>query len=178
VRKASIALAFAVVMLLVYLIMDNIHSKQELEAVEFELENLIRFTQEPVEVHEPASDTAVQFIWSYLDYEGIQEKNRIVERVTKNVADQLALSDNPNKKLPVEGHDGVNKSDVKDLEIYYGSSSKDKQQLFAAFRNVIDTGDEISESMRFLKLSMVLEEGKWKVDHMEWEKEQVSNSST
>ncbi|SNZ04244.1 hypothetical protein SAMN05421503_0578 [Terribacillus aidingensis] len=97
-RKTSIALAFAVIMLLVYLIVDNIYAKREVEAVAFELENLIRFTQEPAEVYEPASDTARQFIWSYLGYEGVQGKNGIAERVTKKVADQLALSDKFKRK--------------------------------------------------------------------------------
>jgi hypothetical protein len=59
-------------------------------------------------------------------------------------------------------------SKITSSEVFYGTSTDDRQQLFVTFNNTIDFGGEESEAISYLKLDMLMEDGEWKIDNIEF----------
>lgn len=171
--KPKVILSIVAVVLIVYLAIVNQNLKSERSAAVEEAKELKSAADAPVQIHRPAANAADEFIRSYFEYEGQQDKEKVLQLVTSNMEDQLSFAGEEGEVVEGDNLDenseetSVN-SKVNSLEIFYGTSTEERQQLFATFNNKIDFGGEQSEAISYLKLDMLMEDGEWKVDNIEF----------
>lgn len=171
--KPKVILSVVAVVLIVYLAIVNQNLKTERTEAVKEAKELKSAADAPVQIHRPAANAAEDFIRSYFEYEGQQDKDKVMQLVTSNMEDQLSFAGEEGEIVEGDNLDENNEevsvnSKITSLEIFYGASTEDRQQLFATFNNTIEFNGEGSEAISYLKLDMMMEDGKWKVDDIEF----------
>ncbi|MEN0642276.1 hypothetical protein MKY91_03755 [Alkalicoccobacillus gibsonii] len=158
-KKKLIAGCLVVGALVVYLLIQNSHLKNENQVL---IEGSHTEDQEIVvpSYHEGAKTSAQSFIKGFFDYEDQPVKENVESYVTQEVLSQLQF----NNHEGIEGNKDLNvSSNVEDLSIYFGQSLDDRQELLVLFTNRISFNDVDSRAQTIMKLNMIEQEGNWKV---------------
>lgn len=151
--------------LIVYLAVQNNQLKSDVsqsKAKAQKLNDYIAETEKQMMSFE-ASDPAKSFIRSYFDFTDHPEEEDVEGLVTSEAKKLLDFGEVSQSA----GEDEV-EAEVKDLNVYYGDATNNRQELFATFTSVLTYNDETSEKASYIKLDMLKENDKWKVDHFEF----------
>ncbi|WP_079527667.1 hypothetical protein [Halobacillus hunanensis] len=98
------------------------------------------------------------FIRSYFGYNQHPEKNGVDKYVTDHLLKELSFKGSKQKYT-----EGV-KSNISDLNVYYGMHTSTTQSLFFTFKNRFIVSDVTSSISSYLRVDMIKEHNKWKVD--------------
>ncbi|MEK4563760.1 hypothetical protein MKX54_03610 [Alkalihalobacillus sp. FSL R5-0424] len=145
--------------LVVYLLIQNSHLKNENQIL------IEESTSEEHEIvvpsfHEEAKTSAQAFIEGYFSYQDRPIKENVETHVTNEVLNQLQF----NNHEGLEGNDDLHvSSSVKDLNIYFGQSLDDRQELLVLFTNQLSFNDVDSRAQTIMKLNMIEQNDDWKV---------------
>lgn len=169
-KKMIVIVSAIVIIILITLIVQN----QQLKSDKKQLSNDIKKMEEQLqdkknnaptmEVYVGARTTAEEFINTYFAFTNQPNKEDVMPFVTEDVAEQLSFQDE------VETDDDFSDviTKVKDLEIYYGENTDERQEVFARFDSEIDIDGVKTHSPSFLKLDLILQNDNWKIDNMEF----------
>ncbi|WP_144559646.1 hypothetical protein [Shouchella miscanthi] len=158
-KKKLIAGCLVVGALVVYLLIQNSHLKNENQVL---IEESHTEDQEIVvpSYHEEAKTSAQAFIEGYFDYQDQPIKENVEDFATNEVLNQLQFA----KHEELEGREDLHvKSSVEDLSVYSGQSLDDRQELLVLFSNQISFNDVDSRAQTIMKLNMIEQDGDWKV---------------
>lgn len=146
--------------LAVYLFIQNSHLKNENQLL---IEDSQSDEHEMVvpSFHEEAKTSAQAFIEGYFDYQDQPVKEKVEDYVTTEVVSQLQFANHEG----LEGNEDLHvSSSVEDLNIYFGQSLDDRQELLVLFTNQISFNDVDSRAQTIMKLNMIEQEGDWEVN--------------
>lgn len=164
-KKNVIGIGAVAAILIVYLAVQNNQLKSDVsqsKAKAQKLNDYIAETEKQMMSFE-ASDPAKSFIRSYFDFTDHPEEEDVEGLVTSEAKKLLDFGEVSQSA----GEDEV-EAEVKDLNVYYGDATNNRQELFATFTSVLTYNDETSEKASYIKLDMLKENDKWKVDHFEF----------
>lgn len=159
-KKLGIALSVSICVL-VYLFIENSHLKNEIrylkedEAVEGGKSDL----------HIGVAENAEAFIKAYFTYSGKPNQEEVEPYATSKALDKLQFGE-------PEGLEGENDeeiesiiSDVKNVNVYLGKSSNDRQKVAVIFDNEIAFNKIKSTASTIMELDMIMDDDVWKVDN-------------
>lgn len=164
-KKASIIISAIAAILVVYFVVQNNQLKKEANQSKAEAEELNEYisASDKQSIHFEASDSAETFIRSYFDFEDHPNEEDVEDYVTDQAKEQLDFGE-----VSQAGDEDQVKSEVEELDIYYGDATDNRQELFATFTNVLTYNDVTSEKASYIKLDMLKDSYQWKVDDFEF----------
>ncbi|WP_163527094.1 hypothetical protein [Halobacillus ihumii] len=137
-------------------------TKEEINALKEELnstkETLASQTSLMTSPQQKAISVAENFVHSYFGYNKQPEKEEVDKYVTETLMQNLTFQESE-RKYP----GGVN-SNISDLTVYYGKHTSTTQTLFFTFNNRFIVSDVTSSISSYLRVDMIKEHNKWKVD--------------
>lgn len=153
------------VIIIIYLVVQNSHLKEEVDRVKAENDELSEYIDETQKqtINFEAYDPAESFIKGYFNYEDYPKEDDVKDLITEDVKEHLDFGDASQSA----GDDEVT-SDVEDLDVYYGEATDERQELFAVFNNMITYNGETSEKYSYMKMDMIQEGDEWKLDDFEF----------
>src|SRR5699024_10037083 len=164
-KKYVIGIGAIAAILIIYFVVQNNQLKSEVSQYKEkaqELNDYIAETEKQMMNFE-ASDPAKSFIRSYFDFTDHPEEEEVEGLVTSKAKGLLDFGEVSQSA----GEDDV-EAEVKDLNVYYGDAMNNRQELFATFTSILTYNDETSKKASYIKLDMLKENDKWKVDHFEF----------
>lgn len=145
-------------------------SQQQIELLENELQQQQANASnneneaENNEFHTSSEDAAKEFVRAYFDYTGSPNKQDVQEYATSALMEKLSFSNEEEGEVS-----GDVKSNVSDMEVYYGSSTEGTQELFITFTNTISYNDVPDEVDSFVTLKMDKENDSWKASNIKFD---------
>lgn len=164
-KKASFIIGVLAVVLVVYLVVQNNQLKKDVNQSHAQAEELNDYisASDKQSMHFEATDSAEKFIRSYFDFQDHPKEDDVENLVTDQAKEKLDFGD-----ISQSDEDDQVESEVKELNIYYGDATDNRQELFATFTNVLTYNDVTSEKASYIKLDMLKEGDQWKVDDFEF----------
>ncbi|MFB4260946.1 hypothetical protein ACE106_17515 [Shouchella clausii] len=160
-KKLGIALGVAICML-VYFFIENSDLKNEIAHLKEESQKHLD-TKENFNVD--AGENAEAFIKAYFTYDGKPKQEEVNPYATSNALDKLQFEDTVEGLEEEYGEEiGSIVSNVKNLNVYLGSSLDEKQEIVIIFDNEISVNEIKSTAFTIMTLDMVIIEEVWKVD--------------
>ncbi|QQK76156.1 hypothetical protein HUG15_11705 [Salicibibacter cibarius] len=104
--------------------------------------------------------TAERFVEAYFTYEGNPVRENVEPYADVHVLDDLQFEE------PEMGYDdmGAVQSSVEDVDVYYGPSTDNQQDIVIHFDNAIRVDGVDTSTYSILDMDMVLSEETWKVE--------------
>lgn len=159
-KKLGIALSVSICVL-VYLFIENSHLKNEI--VHLKEEN-----QEQLDVKEnfnaDAGESAEAFIKAYFTYNGKPNQEEVEPYATNNALSKLQFGDPEGLEENDEEVESV-ESGTKNINVYLGKSSDDRQKVAVIFDNEITFNKIKSTASTIMELDMIVDKDIWKVDN-------------
>lgn len=158
--KAKIIISIIALVLVIFLGLQNQQLKEEKASAKEKVSTLQEKddSKNTQVVYSKARDVAEKFIRSYYVFEGYPEK-KVLQFVTDKAKDKLFFG---------EGEKSKAISKVSALNIYYGDTAKNRQEIFATFDNEITFNEVESTTPSYIKLDMIKKGEEWKVDNLEF----------
>lgn len=160
-KKLGIALGVAVCVL-VYFFIENSHLKNEIAHLNEENHKQLDAKEN---FNADAAENAEAFIKSYFTYNGKPKQKEVEPYATSKALDKLQFGE-------PEGLEGENDeeiesiiSDVKNVNVYLGKSSDDRQKVAIIFDNEIAFNKIKSTASTIMELDMIVDDDVWKVDN-------------
>lgn len=141
-----------------YLWFENSHVKNESQALQQELEQ-VQDEEREYEYHEEAGEVAERFLESYFNYEGQPVREDVEPYAVTNVLDDLQFQE---PEMEYEDMEPV-RSTVDNINVYFGESTDDMQEVVILFDNVIEVEGTESTTFSILEMDVSLEDGAWQV---------------
>ena len=142
-----------------YLWIENSHVKNESQALQAELQAVQDEEDEDV-YHGRAGEVSEQFIEGYFNYEGEPVRDNVDAYASDDVLDSLQFDD---PAMEDEEMESV-RSSVDDLNIYYGDTTEDRQEVVVLFDNVIDLDGTETNAFSLVELDVeLMEDEGWQV---------------
>jgi len=166
-KKFMVGVSIFTAILLIFLLVQNNRLKDEKIAVESALTSAEENEEEEtpnVLIHTDAGEAGEAFVNGYFNYTQHAKREAVEPYMTSNVEELLSF-DEPQgveEALEVEEVD----SEVKNLKVYYGQSTNERQELYVVFDNEISFNSVTSSVASYMELDMVLTDGSWKVDRL------------
>ncbi|MFD2922337.1 hypothetical protein [Halobacillus naozhouensis] len=107
-----------------------------------------------------AVSIAERFVHSYFGYTRHPVKEEVETYVTDNLMKDLTFQESKRK------YAGGVKSTISDLTVYYGMHTSTTQSLFFTFNNRFTVSDVTSTIDSYLRVEIIKENDKWKVNAM------------
>lgn len=116
-------------------------------------------------MHIGVAENAEAFIKAYFTYEGKPEQEKVKPYATSNALSKLQFGDA--EGLGEENDEEIESiiSDVKNVNVYLGKSSDDRQKVAVIFDNEITFNNINSIASTIMELDMIVNEDIWKVDN-------------
>lgn len=164
-KKTILIIGAIATILVVYLVVQNNQLKKDVNQSHAKAEELNEYisASDKQSMHFEANDSAEKFIRSYFDFEDHPKEDDVANLVTDQAKEKLDFGD-----VSQSGEDDQVVSEVKELHIYYGDATDNRQELFATFTNVLTYNEVTSEKASYIKLDMMKVNDQWKVDDFEF----------
>ncbi|SDJ00987.1 hypothetical protein [Natribacillus halophilus] len=144
-----------------FLWLENSHVKNESQALQQELEQ-VQDEESKYEYHGQAGETAERFLESYFNYEGQPGREDVEPYAVTQVLDDLQF-----QEPEMEYEDmGPVRSTVDNVNVYFGESTEDMQEVVILFDNIIEVEGTESSTFSILEMDVSLEDGAWKVQKL------------
>ncbi|QQK75401.1 hypothetical protein HUG15_07245 [Salicibibacter cibarius] len=146
-----------------YLFLENSHVKNELQALQQALEQ-VQDEESEHEYHGQAGVAAERFVEAYFTYEGKPVRENVEPYAAIQVLDDLQFEE------PEMGYDDMEavQSSVDDVDVYYGPSTDDQQNIVVHFDNDIRVDGVDTSTYSILDMDMVLSNETWKVEELQF----------
>lgn len=163
-KKLMVGVSIFTAILLIFLLVQNNRLKDEKIAVESALTSAEENEEEEtpnVLIH---TDAGEAFVNGYFNYTQHAKREAVEPYMTSNVEELLSFDEPQGVEEALEGEEV--ESEVKNLKVYYGQSTNERQELYVVFDNEISFNSVTSSVASYMELDMVLTGGSWKVDRL------------
>lgn len=159
-KKLGIALGVAVCVL-VYFFIENSHLKNEI--VHLKEENQKQLDTKG-NFNADAAESAEAFIKAYFTYNGKPQEEEVKPYATSKALDKLQFDDAEGLEENDEEVESI-ESGTKNVNVYLGKSSDNRQKVAVIFDNEITFNKIKSTASTIMELDMIVDEDIWKVDN-------------
>ncbi|MCC2251785.1 hypothetical protein JUJ52_17700 [Virgibacillus sp. AGTR] len=157
-KKLYIILGVAIVVI-IFLLIENSHLKNESIAFEKKLE-AVKKSHETL--HIDSGRIAKNFINNYFNYKKKPNRKEVEPFATNQALSKLQFKESEGIEEGNGEPDSV-KSEVSNLNIFYGKSVDDRQEIIATFENKIKLNGAESTANTVVQLDMKQTDKVWKV---------------
>lgn len=160
-KKLGIALGVSICVL-VYFFVENSHLKNEIVHLKEERQEQL---DAKGDFNVGAAENADAFIKAYFTYVGKPEQEKVKPYATNNALSKLQFGDA--EGLGEENEEEIEsiESGAKNVNVYLGKSSNDRQKVAVTFDNEITFNNIKSTASTIMELDMIVDKGIWKVDN-------------
>ncbi|MDO7284688.1 hypothetical protein Q5W88_16325 [Shouchella clausii] len=160
-KKLGIALGVSICVL-VYFFVENSHLKNEIVHLKEENQKQLDTKEN---FNADTAESAEAFIKAYFTYNGKPKREEVEPYATSNALSKLQFGDA--EGLGEESEEEIESiiSDVKNVNVYLGKSSDDRQKVAVIFDNEITFNKIKSTASTIMELDMIVNEDIWKVDN-------------
>ncbi|KKI85320.1 hypothetical protein [Shouchella clausii] len=159
-KKQGIVLSVSVCVLL-YLFIENSHLKNEIVHLKEERQEQL---DAKGNFNVGAAESAEAFIKAYFTYNGKPQEEEVKPYATSKALDLLQFGDAEGLGENDEEVESI-ESSTKNVNVYLGKSSDDRQKVAVIFDNEITFNKIKSTASTIMELDMIVDKDIWKVDN-------------
>jgi len=166
-KKYILIIGGIAAIIIVYLVVQNQQLQGDLSSSKAQAEDLNNYISETEQqiIHFDTAEIAENFVSSYFTFSDYPEEKDVENLITEDVKDKLTFGDSGQHA----GEDESTESSVKDIAIYFGESTDNRQEVFATFNNLIEQDDVTSEEKSYLRMDIIQENEDWKIEDVEFD---------